>query len=388
MGLEIAIAGGGIAGLTAAIALRQRGHEVRLYEKAAAFAEVGGGLSLWPNALAALERLGLEQRVMARGQWEDKGAIRSATGQRLRQVENNNLIITRSALQEVLLAALEDQPVVLGTQCLGVTSPGARPRLRLDRGEPVEADLVIGADGIRSAIRRAIAPDESPPVYSGLCAWRGIALAPGLVDSAWLSVGHGLQFMAAPLPGGQVYWSPLVRLDEGQWEGIESHTEFLRHRFAGWHAPIPRLLELTPEASCLPTPVYFRPPPDWLCRGRVALIGDAAHPMTPDLGQGACQAIEDAVVLAACLPTDAVHLGPALTDFARRRLARIQRVVREGRQLGMVMAARRWPWGGLRNGALRHLPPGLTDRRLASISSREGFAAQLTVGGRPTPPTD
>src|ERR1700722_729395 len=113
MGLDIAIAGGGIAGLTAAIALRQRGHDVRLYEKAAAFAEVGGGLSLWPNALAALEQLGLEQRVMTRGQWEDEGAIRSATGQRLRKVENNNLIITRSALQEVLLSALEDQPVAL-----------------------------------------------------------------------------------------------------------------------------------------------------------------------------------------------------------------------------------------------------------------------------------
>jgi 2-polyprenyl-6-methoxyphenol hydroxylase-like FAD-dependent oxidoreductase len=192
MGLEIAIAGGGIAGLTAAIALRRRGHDVRLYEKTATFAEVGGGLSLWPNALAALEQLGLEQRVMARGQWEDEGAIRSATGQRLRQVDNNNLIISRSALQEVLLSALEDQPVALGTRCLGATSPGTRPR-------------VIGADGIRSTIRRAIAPDESPPAYSGLCAWRGAcqAIEDAVVLAACLPTTPSTSGRRSPTsPGG------------------------------------------------------------------------------------------------------------------------------------------------------------------------------------------
>jgi 2-polyprenyl-6-methoxyphenol hydroxylase-like FAD-dependent oxidoreductase len=185
--------------------------------------------------------------------------------------------------------------------------------------------------------------------------------------------------MAAPLPKGHVYWSPLVRIDEGQWEKIEDHRSFLLDRFASWHEPIPTLLDRTPEDALLPTPVYFRPPPKWITRGRVALIGDAAHPMTPDLGQGGCQAIEDAVVLAECISMRCDDIDLALSQFEQRRIGRIRRVVREARQLGVVMAENHRPFMRLRTTALRAIPAGLTDMRLSGITAREAFEAQLAA---------
>ena len=388
MGLKIAVAGGGVGGLTAAVALHQRGHDVLLYEKAGSFTEVGAGVSLWPNALAALGRLDLEDQVMACGQWEDEGAIRSPNGVVLRKVENTNLMILRSDLQMVLLAATRTIPIALGARCTGVIWDGEAPVLRFEDGTSVEADLVVGADGIRSAVRQSIAPDDDALRYSGLCAWRGVVRTPGLVESAWLSVGGGLQFMAAPLPEGHVYWSPLVRIDENQWEEIKDHRSFLLDRFATWHEPIRTLLDRTPEDAVLPTPVYFRPPPKWITSGRVALIGDAAHPMTPDLGQGGCQAIEDAVVLAECISIGSDDIDLALTQFGERRLGRIRRVVRQARQLGVVMAENHDPVMRLRTAALRVIPARLTDKRLSAITAREAFEAQVAAPSvqRPTSP--
>jgi 2-polyprenyl-6-methoxyphenol hydroxylase-like FAD-dependent oxidoreductase len=368
-----------VGGLTAAIALHRRGHDVLLYEKTSSFTEVGAGLSLWPNALAALARLDLENRVMSCGQWEDEGAIRSPNGTVLREVENANLMILRSELQRVLLAAMKDIPTVLGARCTGVMADGQTPVLRFEDGSSVEADLVVGADGIRSAVRQSIAPHDDAPRYSGLCAWRGVVRAPGLVDNAWLSVGSGLQFMAAPLPEGSVYWSPLVRLEEGQWEKIKDHRSFLLDRFGNWHEPIPTLLNRTPEDALLPTPVYFRPPPKWMTSGRVALIGDAAHPMTPDLGQGGCQAVEDAVVLAECISVRSDDVDLALSQFEERRLGRVRRVVSMARQLGVVMADNHQPLIRLRTTALRFIPARLTDKRLSAITAREAFEAQLAA---------
>jgi 2-polyprenyl-6-methoxyphenol hydroxylase-like FAD-dependent oxidoreductase len=378
VGLKVAIAGGGVGGLTTAIAFGQRGHDVVLYEKTRSFSEVGAGISLWPNALAALGRLELENQVMACGQWEDQGTIRSSSGAVLRQIENTNLMILRSELQKVLLRAAKDIPIIVGARCTGVVANARAPALQFEDGASIEADLVVGADGIRSAVRQSIAPDEAAPRYSGLCAWRGVVRAPGLVENAWLSVGNGLQFLAAPLPHGHVYWSPLVRLEEGQWESIEDHRGYLFDRFRTWHDPIPTLLDRTPEDALVPTPVYFRPPPKWITRGSVALIGDAAHPMTPDLGQGGCQAIEDAVVLAECISVIG-DIARGLSKFQERRLGRIRRVVRGARQLGVVMAEHHQFLTPIRTGALRAIPAGLTDKRLSAITARGAFEAQLAA---------
>jgi len=376
--LNVGIVGAGMGGLTAALALHQRGHFVQLFEAAPELTEVGASISLWPNALAALDRLGLEQSVRAAGQWEEHGAIRKPSGAALWTFNNSNLIILRPALQQVLLEATSDLPLSLGARCSGVTSFSGEPTIQLEAGSSFQFDLVIGADGIRSAVRDSIAPDDGPPRYSGYTAWRAVVSAPGLVPSAWLTIGKGLQFLAAPLPEGDVYWSPMVKISVPDVEAIDDHLGYMGHLFGGWHDPIPELLAGTAKEACFATPVYFRPPPDWLHRGRVALIGDAAHPMTPDLGQGACQAIEDAVVLADCLSADTRSIEDALGDFESRRLKRVRRIVREARQFGKLNISTNPMAALIRASIFKIAPSAYSERHLQAINGREALDVQMT----------
>lgn len=377
MNLNVGIVGAGIGGLTAALALHQRGHSVQLVEAAPELAEVGAAISLWPNALAALNRLGLEEGVRAAGHWGEDGAIRSPSGAAFLSFNNSNLMIKRAALQQVLLEATSELELSLGARCSGATTISEKPTTQLEDGSSMEFDLIVGADGVHSAVRNSIAPDDAPPRYSGYTAWRAVVSASGLVPSAWLTVGRGLQFLAAPLPEGDVYWSPLVKITVPEVEAIDDHLGYMVHLFGRWHDPIPELLDRTAKEACFATPVYFRPPPAWLHQGKVVLIGDAAHPMTPDLGQGACQAIEDAVVLADCLPTDIRSIEDALDDFETRRLKRVRRIVREARQLGRLNISTSPLVALLRTSMFKIVPSTYSERHLQGINGREALDAQI-----------
>lgn len=201
--------------------------------------------------------------------------------------------------------------------------------------------------------------------------------APGLVPTAWLKIGKGRHFLAAPLPHGDVYWSPLVKMAVSEVETIQDQLDFMR-LFGAWHDPIPELLDRTAGEACFATAFYFRPPPTWLYRGRVVLIGDAAHPMTPDLGQGACQAIEDAVVLADCLSSRSGTIGPALADFKARRLRRVRRIVREARFLGKLNSSAD-PFSEIvRSSIFKITPSNYSERHLEGISGRAAFDRQMS----------
>ena len=299
--MKAVIIGGGIGGLASALALSQRSWKVEVLERAAEFTEVGAGLSLWPNALRALDALGIGEPVRRRAVLEGQAGIRDAAGRWLARTSTAELerrygptaMIHRADLLAVLHAA-----VPAGSLYSGVTVS----RVRLDgtvvhsRGES-HADLIVGADGIHSVARTSIWPDDPAPRYAGYTAWR-IVTPPVPVDGSSESWGSGERFGYAPLPDGRIYCYATANAPEG---AAADGLAGLRSRFGGWHAPIPALLDAADHDAVLHDDLYELPPLKIYTTGKIVLVGDAAHAMTPNLGQGAGQALEDAVVLAKTL---------------------------------------------------------------------------------------
>jgi 2-polyprenyl-6-methoxyphenol hydroxylase-like FAD-dependent oxidoreductase len=388
--MRIVVVGAGVGGLTCAIALRDAGFDVEVVERAANLAEVGAGISLWPNALAALAEVGLEEPVRTVGQELATGNVRNRSGQMVNvwsreqtrsYLGGTPVMMHRADLQRVLLDAAEGIPISLDTPCRDVSQDAGSVTVLLGDGTKRPADLVVGADGLRSAVRAAVAPGR--PRFVGLAAWRAVISGVEPPTESWLSVGEGKQFLAAPLSHERTYVSGLLSMDEGAMNKEVMVGPFLAQLFRGWHEPIERLIAATPEDAYIRTDIYDRPRPARLCWGRVALIGDAAHPVTPDLGQGGCLAIEDAVVLSRCLQrTNGVPL--ALKDFEERRLSRIRMISFESHWTGRFFAANSPLTSALRTAALSAVPGRIRLGHLARYASRDAFLRTLPTGTNPT----
>ncbi|MFY1691010.1 FAD-dependent oxidoreductase [Plantactinospora sp. WMMB782] len=371
------VVGAGIGGLCAALALRRQGWQVTVLERAPAFGAVGAGITLLSNALTGLAALGVDERIRAAGRVEAAGGTRTADGRWLSRLDaadlagqlgTESLGIHRATLHEILRAALpEGTAVRTGAEVVEVVagppaevsyvSDGVRDTLR--------ADLVVGADGLRSAVRRRLWPDVPAPAYVGTTAWRGVTAAPWtgelLVAITW---APGAEFGMVPLGDGRVYWFGAVNAPEGGRTPDELRAA--RERFGSWHAPIPALLDATDPQGVLRNDLYHLGTPlGSYVTGAVALLGDAAHAMTPNLGQGAAQAIEDAVVLGSSL-ADGVEVSTGLARYDAQRRPRSQQVARAsylvgrfGQQLSNPLAVR------LRNVTMRLTPPRLALRSMA-----------------------
>ncbi len=295
------VVGGGIAGLASAIALRERNWDVEVLEQAPAFEEVGAGLSLWPNALNALDELGVGPTVREQSVLDGETGIRDKRGRWLSRTDvaairdrfGSVALVHRATLLDILRSALPSDCLKAGAAVTDVTADGV---VRCADRE-LRADLVLGADGVNSTVRQAVWPDAPSPRYAGYTAWRYVTRRPVDVGPGGESWGHGERFGYATLSDGRVYCFATANVDEGT-DGGDLAT--FRRRFGDWHDPVPRLLEEVDEAALLHHDLYDLPPLSTYVEGRVALVGDAAHAMTPNLGQGACQALEDAVVLARC----------------------------------------------------------------------------------------
>lgn len=351
------VVGGGIGGLAAAIALRRVGWDVRVLERAPQFGEVGAGLSLWPNAIRALQELGLAEQVLALGAVEAHGGVRDRQGRWLSRTNSTELVrrfgqplivVHRAELLRVLVDALPADALVPGTEVSAVP----------------DAPLVVAADGAHSRLRGLLFPGHDVR-YAGYTAWRMLTRLPGLTEGG-VTWGRGERFGFIPMRGDLVYCFATATLPEGTTHPDE-YAEVCR-RFAGWPDPIPALLRATEPAAVLRHDIGDLPDLPGFARGRVALLGDAAHAMTPNLGQGACQALEDAVTLAGCL-TDTPDVPAALQRYDRLRRRRTQAIVRRSRRLGRV-GQLAWPPAALaRDAAARLVPPALTLRSMAPILS-------------------
>jgi 2-polyprenyl-6-methoxyphenol hydroxylase-like FAD-dependent oxidoreductase len=312
--VQAVIVGAGIGGLGAAIALERPGVEPSVIEHAPEHHEAGFGLVLPANTIAALRSLGLRASVAARGTRVRRAEIRNPRGELLTLINYEALGwetygILRSELQRAMLGAVPAKRLRLGTTCIGVTEDG---HVALEGADPVVADVVVGADGIRSTVRRALFGDE-PLRYGGHRAWRsGTRFDDERVRDRFVEVwGVGGGFGFGPAGTGHVHWYCFEAVPESAPAPERPRDEFLR-RYGAWFEPIPKLIESTDAAAIEPTFTHDRRPRRIWGRGRVTLLGDAAHPMKPNIGQGAAQALEDAVVLGACVAAATIpstHFG-------------------------------------------------------------------------------
>jgi 2-polyprenyl-6-methoxyphenol hydroxylase-like FAD-dependent oxidoreductase len=372
--MHAVIVGGGIGGLATAVALDRVGIASVVLEQAPELEELGAGITLSPNAARALERLGLADAVRSRGASGQELLVRTWKGAIILEIRLDDPMeeigIHRADLHDVLIEAVGRQRVRLGTRVTGVVADGARPRVELADGTTEKADLVVGADGIHSVVRRDILGATAEPDYAGYVGWRAVIeydheLVRGRFVESW---GHGDRFGLIPLGDGRLYWFVSERMPQPDVErtGVKAR---LARRFADWHAPIPTVVEQTPEDAISGTGIFDRKPVHSWTSGRVTLLGDAAHPMTPDLGQGAGQALEDAVVLAASL-RDAATPEAGLRAYEQARIRRTTPIVKRSRQLGRVAHI-----GGaaapLRDALFRVIPKSIQERQQRAIVDYE-----------------
>jgi 2-polyprenyl-6-methoxyphenol hydroxylase-like FAD-dependent oxidoreductase len=359
--MRAVVVGAGIGGLAAAIALEQAGVEPIVIERAPELHEAGFGLVVSANAVTALRSLGLRDGVAARGTSVRRAEIRNPRGDLLTLIDYERLGwetygILRAELQQAMLEAVPAARLRLGTTCIGATEDG---QALLDGKDSAVADIVVGADGIRSAVRRSLFGDERLR-YGGHRAWRaGTRFEDERVGDRFVEVwGVGGGFGFGPAGTDRVYWYCFEAVPDGASAPERPRDEFFR-RYGAWFDPIPALIESTEPDAIEPTFTYDRPPRRTWGRGRVTLLGDAAHPMKPNIGQGAAQALEDAVVLASCLvgggdPED------ALRDYERRRVRRARAVVRASRLAGRVAEVRSPLGARVRDAVMKAIPDRLT----------------------------
>lgn len=389
--MRAVVIGAGIGGLATAAGLRRAGADVVVLERAAELRAVGAGLSLWRNGFTALDALGLGDAVRARTSASAaalQAGQRTPDGRWLARLPGAAVadlrVVHRADLQEVLADAAGG--VRCGVDVTGVSADGCTVT---HSGGTEHADLVVAADGIRSAVR-ASWPGDPGLHYSGYSALRGVTRTPvDLLGAAGETWGRGLRFGLVPLRDGRVYWFGVRSMPAG----VPPHDEHAAARaaFAGWHAPIPAVLDATDPDAVHRLDIHdLAAPLRTFRRGRCVLLGNAAHAMTPDLGQGGGQALEDAATLVRLVTDapagatggiDAGGLEHALDRYDALRRPRTARLLRTARRVGAVAQASSPVAAAARDGVLRLLPDAWAASQVAAVQRWEPPPAG--TAGRP-----
>ncbi|HXH68465.1 MAG TPA: FAD-dependent monooxygenase [Candidatus Limnocylindrales bacterium] len=340
-----AIIGGGIGGLTTAIALRKIGFEVNVYERATELKEIGSGMSLWPNAVRSLQQIDPEilARLATPGRSLRRMLMKDEYGERIKTLplpsgDCCGIAIHRAELQSALAASVPSHSIHLGHTFSSLQQRSNSVFLQFKNGASAEADLVVACDGIHSAVRESLGLKTklSNRYYS---VWRGVTNMDPEPDAAHLGLEHDGDFSESYGPGRRF---GILRLGPGRihWYAAANHSLLpprlseraaLQELFAGWHAPIPELIANSENAIATKVQDRLSTLP-WVV-GRVAILGDAAHPISPNFGQGACLAIEDAVVLAASLQSH-TDLPRALRRYELARYPRCLEILFMSREAG------------------------------------------------------
>jgi 2-polyprenyl-6-methoxyphenol hydroxylase-like FAD-dependent oxidoreductase len=377
---DVVIVGGGIGGLTAAIALRRRGIDAHVYERAARLEPVGAGILVPPNAMQILARLGLADAVRERGVVMERAEIRDHRGRRLQSIDLADaerrhgaptVALPRASLHEVLRGEIADETLHLGAECMDVAHHGdgvaGSVDVRFEDGSTASGAVLVGADGVHSVVRQFVAA-RARLRYAGQTAYRGIARyrLPAEFRACGAEVwAPGRRFGFATIAEDAVYWFATFDAPPNA-KDADVDAPTLAARLADFAAPIRALVAETEPHRILRTDLYdLAPLPTWH-DGRIVLIGDAAHASTPNLGQGGAQAIEDAWVLADRLAGasdgSAHEIERAVHAYEHVRVPKADFVVRQSRRIG-VAAHLANPIGRELRNALMRLTPATAVRR-------------------------
>ena len=374
-GESIAIVGGGIGGIATAVALHQVGIDAVVYERAALLREVGVGMMLWPNATRVLRDMGLLEKVLACSGPNTHFLVRASCGKVLMNIALGNFDVPavcarRSDLLTVLLKALPGERVRLGYDLQFLKQSRGKVRLNFSGGLVEEHNAVVGADGIRSRVRSELFGD-SDPIYRGYTVWRGLArydgnaLPPSSNSETW---GVGKRFGILNTGHKRFTWYATANVASNQLDAPCGRKQELQSMFAGWHEPIANLIDATENDEILKNGARdFAPLRRWGDR-MVTLLGDAAHPCTPNLGQGGCMALEDALVLAKCVDREA-SLQSALRRYESLRFHRTRGIQQRSLLMGHIG---QWQNPLLVTGrrvVTRLLSPKLIERNLRHVYS-------------------
>ncbi len=340
---RIAIIGGGIGGLTAAVALRQRGMEVVVFEQASALGDIGAGIQLGPNAVKTFRALGMEAEIAAIGFESEYQTIRSwrsgriISRQRRKDVLRSRFgaphyTLHRADLLEVLSRAVPDDCVKLAARCTGVEVADRAAVARFADGTEAEADVIVGADGIHSVVRCSLfGPQE--PRFTGCLCWRGLVpidLVPKDIVTAdgtawWGPHGHIVHYLVrrGELVNFVAHYDSDAWTEES-WTRECDRAELIE-TYAGWNDALLRLIECSDRY--FKWALYDRDPLERWSKGRATLLGDSAHAMLPYLAQGACMAVEDGYILAEALARSPEDVVGALSRYEALRIPRTRQTV-------------------------------------------------------------
>jgi 2-polyprenyl-6-methoxyphenol hydroxylase-like FAD-dependent oxidoreductase len=339
---NIGIVGGGIGGVAAAVALRQVGIDAVVYERAPQLREAGAGMMLWPNATRVLAGMGLLESAMERSGSSTRFLVRASDGTVLMNISLGAfdvpaICMRRSDLLDVMLAKLPPESIQLGHKLDHLDQSKGKVRISFEGGAVKEHDAVVGADGIRSRVRSELF-GHSDPIYRGYTVWRGVArydgdnVLPGTNSETW---GVGSRFGIIDTGQSNFTWYATANVPSGNLDAPGGRKRELQQAFLGWHEPIADLIGATNDDVITKSGAYDLVPLRRWGEGLVTLLGDAAHPCTPNLGQGGCMALEDAAVLAKCF--DHVTLPEiALRRYESLRRHRTRHIQQRSRLMGEI----------------------------------------------------
>ncbi|MBD0383075.1 FAD-dependent monooxygenase [Paenibacillus sedimenti] len=363
------IIGAGIGGLCIANFLQLQGWEVTLFEKKSALSEYGAGIVLAANAMEVLERLGIAEQVRDAGAKVGVAEIRTWNGHLIAALPTHKLaarygtysyLIHRAALQSILYRGLTEHATLkLNMKLTGIEQKEGGVTARFEDGNKETGDILIGADGIYSAVRDKLF-GHAELRYSGFTAYRGVTsfqdkryvLEKGGGFEAW---GRGKRFGYSHLGQDRIFWFAAINAPANQRIPQEQLKEEVLRHFHGWFDPIEAVVQATDADAILSHDIFDREPLERWSQGSITLLGDAAHPMLPILGQGGAQAMEDALVLAQCLQGD-VDVTRGLRNYEQIRIPRTCRVVRQSRKMGRMVQLDNPLAIGIRNQILRLMP--------------------------------